>query len=202
MHAVLERVVGQIAAELGALDAATAQIHPGGHDYEWTAQQVVEHLVLSYRLTTRALESRLSKGRLSRNQTRTWLQWSLQIMILSLGYLPRGVPAPEETTPTPEKFAPMNGHQLSALLRQEMAAMDAQLDRCKGKFGMERVAMHPWLGPLRVDQWRRFHVVHGFHHLGQLHAVIARVAPEPVAIRVTSASLGKELQVPMQRPLA
>ena len=35
--------------------------------------------MLGYRLTSSALETRLSKGRLSRNQKRTYLQWSLQI---------------------------------------------------------------------------------------------------------------------------
>ena len=67
--------------------------------------------------------------------------------------------------------------QLGDLLRQEIDAMDRLLDRCRRKFGMERVAVHPFLGPLRVDQWRRFHAVHGLHHLNQLRAVIAQVAP-------------------------
>jgi hypothetical protein len=202
MHVVLERVVSQISTEVGGLDAGTAQLHPGGHTYEWTAQQIVEHLVLGYRLTAGALETRLGKGRLSRNQTRTHLQWSLQLMVLSFGYLPRGVPALEETTPLPNSFAPMDGHQLADLLRQEIGAMGVMLDRCRSKFGMETVAIHPWLGPLRVDQWRRFHAVHGLHHVPQLRSVIARVAPQPIPVRVTSSNLVKKLHIPAQGPLA
>src|SRR5271165_1862711 len=116
MHAVLERVVGQIASEVRHLDAEATQLHPKGLAYKWSAQQVVEHLVLGYRMTTGALETRLKKGRLSRNQNRTYLQWSLQLMILSFGALPQGVPALEETMPTPGVFPVMSGRQLSDLL--------------------------------------------------------------------------------------
>ena len=84
--------------------------------------------MLGYRLTTGALETRLNKGHLSRNRTRTYLQWSLQLMILSFGALPRGVPALDETMPAPGRFPAMNGRQLGDLLRQEIDAMDIALD--------------------------------------------------------------------------
>ncbi len=82
----------------------------------------------------------------------------------------------------------MDGQQLVDLLRQEMDAMDALLDSCRRKFGIERVAAHPWLGPLRVDQWRRFHAVHGLHHVAQLQSVIAQVAPKPVPVKMRAAA--------------
>src|SRR5271155_5987097 len=186
MHPVLDRVVSQIENELRGFDAETTQLHPGEHVHEWSLQQVIEHLVLGYRGTCGAMEARLKKGRLSQKQDRTYLQWLLQLMILSFGRLPRGVPALKETTPTPDEFAKMDGRQLGECLRQEAEAMDLQFDRCRRKFGMERVAFHPWLGPLRVDQWRRFHAVHGVHHITQLRNVIARVAPAPLPIRVTA----------------
>jgi hypothetical protein len=202
MHAVLERVVSEISSEIRELDADTTQLHPKGLSYKWSAQQVIEHLVLSYRLTTEGLETRLNKGRLSRNRRSTRLQWSLQLMILSFGALPRGVPALDETMPTPGTFAAMNGRQLEDLLRQEIDAMDAVLDRCRRKFGIERVSIHPWLGPLRVDQWRRFHVVHGLNHLTQLRSVMELVAPSPAPVRMTRENLVEKLQIPAQRPLA
>jgi hypothetical protein len=201
MHAVLERVVCQIESEVGGLDAETAQLHPKGLAYIWSAQQVIEHLVLGYRVTSGALESRLNKGRLSRHRKRTWLQWSLQLMILTFGDLPKGVPATEETTPAPDSFAALDGRQLADLLRKEIAAMDTLLDQCRRKFGMERVATHPLLGSLRVDQWRRFHVVHGHHHLEQLRSILEQVAPVQGPVQITKKSLVKELHVPVQRPL-
>jgi hypothetical protein len=202
MHAVLERVVSQIAGEVRHLDADAAQLHPRGLAYKWNAQEVIEHLVLGYRLTTSALETRLNKGRVSRNQNRTYLQWSLQFMVLTFGALPRGVPALEETTPTPGRFPAMSGRQLSDLLRQEIEAMDTVLDACRRRFGMERVGTHPLLGPLRVDQWRRFHVVHGFHHVLQLRSVTEQVAPAPVPLKLTRENLVEKLHIPAQRPLA
>lgn len=202
MHAVFEQVVCQIAEELNGLNADSTQLHPCGLTYKWNAQQVVEHLVLSCRFTATALENRLSKGHLPRNRRRTYLQWLLQLMILSFGKLPSGVPALDETMPVAGRFPAMSGRQLSELLREEMDTMDAALDRCRRKFGIERVARHPLLGPLRVDQWRRYHVVHGWHHLIQLRAVIEQVAPSAVPVRVAGPTLVKELQVPVQRPFA
>jgi hypothetical protein len=201
MHAVLERAVSQIANEVRVLDAQSAQLHPRGLPHKWNAQQVVEHLVLSYRLTSAALEARLNKGRVARNQTRTHLQWALQLMILSFGAFPRGVPALDETVPVKGRFAAMDGRQLSDLFLQEAEAMDTLLDTCRRRFGIDRVGEHPWLGPLRVDQWRRFHVVHGLHHVVQLRSIIAQVAPALVPIKLSS-SLVQELQIPAQRPLA
>ncbi len=202
MHAVLERVVSQISSELRGLNAETTQLHPKNLAYKWSAQQVVEHLVLGYRRTSSALETRLNKGRLSRNRKRTYLQWSLQLMILSFGKLPRGVPALDETVPVPGRFAATDGRQLGELIRQEIEIMDSLFDACRRKFGMERVAVHPFLGPLRVDQWRRFTVVHGLHHLTQLRSVIEQVAPMPVPVRAASPTLVEKLQIPAQRPLA
>jgi hypothetical protein len=202
MHAVLEPVVSQISSEVLALDAETTQLHPNDLTYKWSAQQVVEHLVLGYRLTSGALETRLNKGRLSRNQKRTYLQWLLQLMVLSFGRLPRGVPALDETMPVAGHFAAMDGQQLGDLMRLEISTMDSLFDACRRKFAMERVAAHPFLGPLRVDQWRRFHVVHGLHHLTQLRSVVAQVAPLQVPVPLAGPTLVEKLQVPAQRPFA
>jgi hypothetical protein len=40
---------------------------------------------------------------------------------------------------------------------------------CEAKFGSRiKVLDHPILGPLSIDQWRRFHLVHGLHHVKQI----------------------------------
>ncbi len=202
MHAVLGRVVDQISCEVRHLDADATQLHPKGLVHKWNAQQVVEHLVMGYRLTTEALETRLKKGRLSQKRGRTYLQWSLQMMILSFGAMPQGVPALEETMPKPGRFPAMNGPELTDLLRREIEAMDTTLDACRRRFGIECVGIHPFLGPLRVDQWRRFHAIHGHHHLIQLRSVLAQVAPDPVPLKLTRDNLVEKLHIPAQRPLA
>ena len=202
MHAVLERVVDQISNEVRHLDADATQRHPKGLVYKWNAQQVIEHLVLGYRMTTEALETRLRKGRLSGKHRRTYLQWSLQMMILTFGAMPHGAPALEETMPKPGSLPELSGRELADLLRREIEAMDTMLDACRRRFGIERVGIHPFLGPLRVDQWRRFHAVHGHHHLTQLRSVLALVAPDPVPLKLSRENLVEKLHIPAQRPLA
>lgn len=200
MYVALERVFRQIESQLYALDAETAQFHPRSLAYKWTAQQVVEHLILSYQSTTKALNGRLDKGRLPRMKKPTWLQWSLKCLILGFGHLPQGAPALDETLPAGH-LAPMDGRQLGELLHDEIRAMDHALEACRHKFGIERVAVHPWLGPLRVDQWRRFHTVHGLHHVAQLHAIVAEMLPALAAVPHASAPLVEKLQIPVQRSL-
>jgi hypothetical protein len=198
MYVALDRVLTQIEHEIYPLDADNAQNHPGAMAYKWTAQQVIEHLTLGYLSTTKALNSRLSKGRPSRMKKPTPLQRSLKVMILGFGYMPQGAPSLDETIPAGH-FPAMDGRQLGELLRQHCCAMDQALDACRRQFAMERVAAHPWLGPLRVDQWRRFHEVHSMHHVAQLRAIVGEVLPALQG--VPQVSLVEKLQIPMQRSL-
>lgn len=201
MHAVLERVTARIDRELDGLDAVGSQERSNGNDHAWNIQQVVEHLALNCRLTATRLEARLAKGYITRKQERTALQRALQLMVLSFAYVPDGSPVLEETVPAEGLFPPMAGRELGRLLCAEMAAMDAVLDRCHRQFGMERVAVHPIFGPLRVDQWRRWIVLDSAYHLRQIQRLRKLVAP-PAPERSRRVVLAKELHVPAQRPFA
>ena len=47
--------------------------------------------------------------------------------------------------------------------------MDAIIARCEERFGRRiHVLDHPIMGPLTAPQWRKLHVVHGWHHHTQL----------------------------------
>jgi hypothetical protein len=157
----------RISHEIDGLGEATTQLLPDNQACR-CVQQIVEHLALGCRTTTRNLEAHLAKRHITRNQKRSLVEWTLQLMVLSFGHHPRGVLPLEETSPKAELFPAKNGRGLVELLANELETMDVALDRCPRKFGMERVAMHPMLGPLRVDQWRRFHAVYGTHYLRQL----------------------------------
>jgi hypothetical protein len=175
MHAVLKTAFAALAEELGHFDAKLVSLHPGGAEHRWTARQILEHLILSMDATRTELEGRLAKKRVSSHVQRSRPEWALQLMVLSAGYMPRGVPAPQCLTP------PCAEGSLSVLelqKRLEIAAeqMDATLDRVRRQFGMERVASHFLLGPMRVDQWRRYHVLHMGHHLKQIAAIRAGVS--------------------------
>jgi hypothetical protein len=199
MHAVFESVVRRFSRELDGLDLDISQKHPLDKTYLWGIQEIIEHLVLSYRVNAQDLEARLLKGRVSRRQRRTSVQCVLQLMVLSFGHIPQGVPAMEETTPIPGSMPAMNGDDLLALLRKELGALDDVLNRCRRQYGIERVAAHPILGPMRVDQWRRFHVVHMLHHLEQLLRVKSQVAPEIQRGKVFDVALAKKLRIPAHR---
>ena len=187
MHAVLRSAFEEIREELTHYDSTSANVHPRGVPHCWTARQVVEHLELSLSATQTELEGRLAKGRISRRVQRTRAEWALQLMVLSAGHMPRGVPATPEMTPKNEDDS-SGMRDLTARLETALEAMDGALDRARAEFGMERVGRHFLLGPLRVDQWRRYHVLHMRHHRKQIaevreaqsvtvrhHAAMARV---------------------------
>jgi hypothetical protein len=182
MHAVLQQVFDFWRAELSGASVEWCQMHPLQDDRLWSAQQLIEHLVLTFRSTSRVLSKRLERGRPTGDRGSP-LQWVLQMTTLSFGHLPRGAPAPSFARPDQLHWNSMSGAELIELLRQEIDQMDGLLDQCRNRFGLQRVATHFVLGPLRPDQWRRFHVVHMRHHLGQLRRLAASVG-QPTAHEV------------------
>lgn len=185
MHPVLRSVFDSYSAAFSTRSADWCQLHPRQDERCWNAQQIIEHLVLTLRSSSRALEKRLERGRPTAARS-TPVQWLLRIAVLSSGHMPRGVPAPIFARPDQLLWPPMNGEDLTQLLRQEIDPMDALLDTCRERFGPDRIASHILLGPLSADQWRRFHAVHMRHHLGQFRR-IEQAIDEPVAHDVPSA---------------
>jgi hypothetical protein len=58
-------------------------------------------------------------------------------------------------------------------LSGKIAEMDEVIGRCErelggGKFRGRAIFEHPILGPLTARQWRKFHLVHGRHHVKQI----------------------------------
>lgn len=185
MHPVLADTCKSFMAELGTVDTASTRVHPSGRPFCWTIQQVVEHLLLSLRTSRRELEERLRKGRVSSQTHRTRAEWLLQLMVLGAGYMPLGVPAPEEISPAAS--LPMaSGRELALELERELEMMDATLDICRKRFGMDRVGRHFLLGPLRIDQWRRYHAMHLRHHLRQVrrarHSIVVEVVHQRAVV--------------------
>lgn len=167
MHPVLRQALDGYRVELADRPAPWCQLHPQQNDRQWNAQEVIEHLVLTFRSTTRELEKRLERGHPTRAR-RTALHWLLQLVVLSFGRMPRGVPAPPFARPDQLHWSALSGGELLERLREEMDRMDDRITQCRQRFGIARVASHFLLGPLRPDQWRRFHAIHMRHHLEQL----------------------------------
>jgi Protein of unknown function (DUF1569) len=199
MHPVLQNIESQFHFVLDSLDLEETQRHPGNNSLRWNTQQVVEHLILTYQLTSATLAKRLEKRRPTEARC-TPMEWSLQVIVLSLGRMPKGAPAPLETVPA--SSIPLNGHELAWKLSCEAEKMDELLNRCRTQFGLQRVASHTVLGPLRVDQWRRFHVIHGLHHLEQIHRIF-QTAPSrrlaPLEKQNMPVWVSKKAEIPANR---
>lgn len=63
----------------------------------------------------------------------------------------------------------MPAEKVLAEIGRKISEMDDVMTRCEEQFGTRRRLLdHPMLGPLTVAQWRKFHLVHGMHHVKQL----------------------------------
>jgi hypothetical protein len=157
---------------LGRLDASRSQLHPQGDPAQWSAQQLVEHLLLTYQSTAKILEERLLKGRPTHAPVTPEhaMRWRGSI---GAGKFPIGNRAPEGVTPGQMELSVLSGAELALLLRKELERIDGLLDQCCEKFGPQPIASHFAFGPLDADQWREFHLVHARHHLAQLARIVS-----------------------------
>lgn len=163
----------EISRSLQGLDAPQTQLRPPaspGRPQKWNIQQIIEHLLLTYAETETALNARIAK----RTPTRTqpgFLQCISQYTVCRLGYFPSGRKAPPLVTP-PSAESPLSAEQLSQAAADHLARLDQSCNQAAEIFGhTARCATHMVLGPLSIDQWRRFQFIHGRHHLKQIAAI-------------------------------
>ena len=159
MHPIIGKAFQACVSELEAVDTTTAQLHPDGQPHLPSIQQRVERNVAIFRQHSLLLQRRLEKGKLPRDTSRTRLEWFVQIMILSFGFIPQGSPMIDEKFLLPVAFEELSGCELAKRLMTEIATFEGLLDECRKKFNMERIEFHPLLGPIRADQWRRCQVL-------------------------------------------
>lgn len=177
MHNKFESVESSYDKTLAGLSAIQAQMHPDDDPNQWCAQDLIEHLILTFRSTANVLEDRLQKGRPT-EATRTpehEERWRATIMA---GRLPLAK-ASEPVRPGQLQMSELSGPKLASWFRGELEKMDGMLDWCAEKFGPGPMASHFAFGPLSADQWREFHVVHIRHHLAQLSRILASVRLAP-----------------------
>jgi|ERR1022692_221110 hypothetical protein len=160
MDAYLERLQQAITSTTRGMSAEDLQRHPEG---KWSTAEVLEHLYLTYSGTVKGFERCLHEGKplaripLLKDRLRT-------LIVTGLGHLPEGRKAPERTQPRG-----MTADEVIREIGPRLSAMDRVITQCEGRFGKRtRVLDHPILGPLTARQWRKFHWVHGQHHLKQI----------------------------------
>ena len=130
---------------------------------KWCVAEVLEHLYLTYHGTVKGAERSLKEGKpLAR--TPMMADRLRTAVVVNLGYMPTGRKAPERSTPRG-----MSPEQVVNTIGPEIVAMDDAIARCEARFGKNtRLFDHPVLGPLTAAQWRKFHWVHGQHHVKQI----------------------------------
>jgi hypothetical protein len=160
MDSYLERLQAAIISATEGMTTPDLTRHPAG---KWSTAEVLEHLYLSYTGTTKGCERCLQAGKpLAR--TPNLKDRLATAVVVGAGYFPPGREAPKQTRPRgvpAEKVAVDIGPQI--------VAMDILLGQCETRYGKRtRILDHPELGPLTAAQWRKFHWVHGKHHVKQI----------------------------------
>ena len=160
MNSYLERLRQELEdATGGASPSALAQAPAA----KWSAAQILEHLFLTYKNTSRGLAKCLEQG--APLATRATLKDRLAtLLVVRLGHFPEGRQAPERTIPRG-----MPPEEVQQAIVPELQKMGSSLDDCERRFGERtKILDHPILGPLTANQWRKFHWVHGRHHARQI----------------------------------
>jgi hypothetical protein len=136
------------------------RFHPQG---KWSTAEILEHLALTYGGTARVFEKRLAEG--PQGGSPTPKQMMGHLLVLEMGVFPFKRKSPEPVAPQGK----MGGGEALALLKQNLTKMDDAFAAYAAKHrDGSRVANHPVLGPLTLQQWPKFHLNHCRHHMEQI----------------------------------
>jgi hypothetical protein len=157
----LQTLQRELASAVAGLSPEQLAWHP---PQKWCIAEVLEYLYLTYTGTMKGFERFMSAGKPCASN---WSNRGRALLVLGFGYLPSGREAPQFARPRglpPEKVL--------AEIGPKIAEMDAMIARCQQQFGKnEKLLDHVFLGPLTAAQWRKFHLVHGRHHLKQIRSL-------------------------------
>ena len=129
----------------------------------WNSAQIMEHLGRSYGTTAKMLELSMDAG-VRQVRAATLPERLKKLLVVELGVLPTGAKAPAMVTPKGDP-GPVALERALANLERMNAAIAAAEERWGSR---NSIAMHPNLGPLNPREWRKFHYIHGRHHLLQI----------------------------------
>jgi Protein of unknown function (DUF1569) len=160
MDSYLRRLQDAIASATNGMTADELTRHPEG---KWSSVQVLEHLYITYIGSAQGFERCLSEGK-PLVRTHTLKDAMRTFVATSLMHLPEGRKAPERTQPRG-----LPADEVMSKIGPQIQIMDELIAQCEARFGKRtRVLDHPFLGPLTGRQWRKFHWVHGRHHIKQI----------------------------------
>ena len=156
----LQRFQDELNAAIQGLSAKELSCRPSE---KWCVAEILEHLYLTYTGTTKGLSRILDSGKPQRNAP-TPRQRLRAFAVTGVGYFPSGVKSPPVALPRG-----LPHEKAISEIGSKIAEMDEIMSKCAAKFGARtKILDHPVLGPFSVSQWRKFHLVHGRHHLKQI----------------------------------
>jgi len=162
----LRNLQQEIAAALATFSAEQLLWHPPG---KWCAVEIAEHLYLTYTGTLKGFGRLVDAGK-PLAASPNWKQRAQAWVVVGLRYMPPGREAPAVSRPRR-----IPAEKVLAEIGPAITAMDEIMARCESKFGAHRKVLdHPILGPFSIAQWRKFHLVHGRHHVKQLQDLRAK----------------------------
>jgi hypothetical protein len=135
---------------------------------KWTPAQIVEHLALGLTLSAETFQARRNHAPMAR-RPRTPPERIATFLILGLRWFPPGRKAPSRTTPdeqTTRRIA--ESHFLEGIAGWVEVERDLLPTR-----GHDLFVKHPRLGDLTIEEWIRFHLIHGRHHARQIRQRIS-----------------------------
>jgi hypothetical protein len=156
----LQKLQEEVESAVAGLSAEQLSWHAPG---KWCAAEILEHLYLTYTGTIKGFE-RVTQAGESLATAQSWRQRGRTLVVVGFGHFPAGREAPPVARP---RGVPIE--KVLAEIGPKIAEMDAMITRCEEKLGARsRLLDHPILGPLTAGQWRKFHLVHGLHHVKQI----------------------------------
>jgi hypothetical protein len=160
MDTKLAELQATIAAAIRDMTDEEFARHSAG---KWSAAEILEHLNLTYVGTIKNFDRCLALGKPRASLDRSRARWR-RLVITRLGYFPPGRKSPERAQPRGTPVLQIKSEVLENIVR-----MEHLIAECEACFGSRKpVADHPILGPLTATEWRKFHLVHGKHHVKQI----------------------------------
>jgi hypothetical protein len=154
----LRKEITEITADLNDSDWTRA---PTGR---WSSAEIVEHLGRSYGTTAKMLELKMGVGGPPQIRAAKIREFLLKVLIVDLQIFPSGAKAPDMVIPKGEPGPVALKQALSNLER-----MDSAIAAAEERWGRRNpIAMHLVIGPLSAEEWRKFHYIHGHHHVLQM----------------------------------
>lgn len=164
MDSYLERLQQAIAsATRGMSHEELSHCAPGFPKGTWSPAEILEHLYLTYTGTMKGFDRCLQAGKPLAKPI-TLAEHAKIGLVIRLGHFPKGRKTPEMAAPRG-----MSVDLVVADISPKIVAMGELIAQAEARFGSRtRLINHPILGPLTASQWRKFHWVHGRHHVKQI----------------------------------